>query len=376
MTTKLRAGIIGCGGIGKSHVYGYMHSEKYEFVAMADLSKTAMEEYDTLFRDFEHYKPTHYSDAREMLDNESLDVVSVATWHTGHSTWTKAAAAATPKAILCEKPMALDIGSADEMIEVCQRSDVKLAISHQRRFLPSYTHTRNLISEGAIGDIRLITSESGAGLPNDASHHMDMYRYLLGDRDCLWVMGQVERNTDRYERNTRIEDRAEAAFGFDGDTRAHIVSHLTPTYSQGCLVYGSDGMIEMRPNYLKVLNSSTAGKWDTIKPDGKFFEANVSSFESLEGYAAQACELADWIHGDTSTFRGEATHGYKAMEMIHAVYESTRLHERIDLPLRTRINPLDVLVESGHLPIRYPGRYDIRSGSLRGENMSSDEDNY
>ena len=61
--------------------------------------------------------------------------------------------------------------------------------------------------------------------------------------------------------------------------------------------------------------------------------------------------------------------------MALAVYESARLHERIELPLRTRSAPLDLMIESGHLPVRYPGKYDIRNIQLRGTNMSSDEDN-
>ena len=46
------------------------------------------------------------------------------------------------------------------------------------------------------------------GLPNYSSHQTDMYRYLLGDDECDWVIGNVERKTDRYERATRIEDCA------------------------------------------------------------------------------------------------------------------------------------------------------------------------
>ena len=47
----------------------------------------------------------------------------------------------------------------------------------------------------------------------------------------------------------------------------------------------------------------------------------------------------------------------------------------LPLPLKTRVNPLDLMVESGHLPVRYPGKYDIRNTQLRGTNMTSDEDN-
>ena len=82
-------------------------------------------------------KTKHYRDPRVMLDSESLDVVSVCTWHGGHAPWTAAAAARRPKAILCEKPMAETIGRAEEMLVACQRNDVKLVIGHQRRFLPA-----------------------------------------------------------------------------------------------------------------------------------------------------------------------------------------------------------------------------------------------
>ena len=59
--------------------------------------------------------------------------------------------------------------------------------------------------------------------------------------------------------------------------------------------------------------------------------------------------------------------------MIHAVYESARCHERVVLPMQTRLNPLDLMVESGELVPQRPGRYDIRAFLLRGEKMASDD---
>ena len=61
--------------------------------------------------------------------------------------------------------------------------------------------------------------------------------------------------------------------------------------------------------------------------------------------------------------------------MIHAVYESARMHEKVELPLQTRLNPLDLMVDSGHLTPQRPGRYDIRIGRLRSENMTEDTEN-
>ena len=355
--------------MSRHHLRGYLNTDRFEIVALADLNEAAMDEVDESF----DIKPKHYTDAREMLDKEQPDVVSVCTWHIGHAIWTLAAAAGRPKAILCEKPMADTVGRAEQMLVSCRRNDVKLAIAHQRRFLPSYTLARELITEKAIGDIVHMTSIGGQGLPNYCTHQTDMFRYILSDDECIWAMGNIERKTDRWERNTRIEDCAEVVYQFAGGARAMILCDLTPSIYQGAHIYGTHGMIQMTTYDLQLLNADTGGKWKMHKPEGRFAKPGNEAFEWLEAGTAQADELADWIDGKIETHRGEAEHGYKALQMIHAVYESARCHERVDLPLQTRVNPLDLMVESGHLPPERPGKYDIRSFLLRGEAMESDE---
>jgi predicted dehydrogenase len=316
----------------------------------------------------------HYNDAREMCAQEGLDVVSVGVWHTGHATWTIAASAFRPKAILCEKPMADTVQRAEQMLVACRRNDVKLAIGHQRRFLPAYTLARDLIAEGAIGDVQLMQSFGAQGLPNYCSHQTDMFRYLLGDDECEWVMGNIERKTDRYERTTRIEDGAIAIFQFKSGPRAMILCDVTPVVYQGAHIYGSNGSLDFTTTEVRLLNKSTGGDWKVYRPDGKFcsLEEEGRRFEWLEGGAGQADELADWVEGTVETHRGRGENGYKALEMIHAVYESARCHEKVVLPLQTRLNPLDLMVESGHLAPTRPGAYDIRAFLLRGERLWSD----
>lgn len=373
MSDKLRAAVIGAGGMSRNHIRGYLATERYEIVALADLSQEAMTEKNEMFG----IAPEHYTDAREMLEKERPDVVSICTWHGGHAPWTIAAAAYQPQAILCEKPMADTVGAAEQMLIACQRSGVKLAIAHQRRFLPAYTLAKDMIAQKAIGDVHLIQSFGGAGLPNYSSHQTDMYRYLLSDDECEWVMGNIERKTDQYERSTRIEDRALAVFQFASGPRALILSDLIPRYYQGALIFGTDGMINLTTEELQLLNGETGGQWQRHVPAGKFYtvEEKERRFEWEEGAAAQADELADWVEGKADSHRGRGENGYKALQMIHAVYESARMHERVQMPLQTRVNPLDLMVESGHLTPERPGRYDIRAFLLRGENMGADTEN-
>lgn len=369
--TKLRVGIIGCGGIATIHLRGYLDSGRYEIVGLADLEESAMAEKDELF----NITPRHYQDARRMLAEERPDVVSICTWHPGHAPWAITASTFSPRAILTEKPMADTLGHAEQMMIACQRNHVKLAVAHQRRFVPAYTLARDLIAQGAIGQVRTIQSFAADGLPNYSTHQTDMYRYLLSDDDCDWVMGNIERKTDRYERSTRIEDCAIGIFHFHSGAIALLLSDVTNVVYQGALIYGSDGMITMSTHDLQLLNADTGGRWQLHEPDGRFHKLadHGENLEWFEAPAAQMTEMAEWILGERDDFRGDATNGYKAMQMIHAVYESARMHEKVLLPMQTRQNPLDLMVESGHLTPQRPGSYDIRAFLLRGERMSSDQ---
>lgn len=367
---KLRVGVIGCGGMARGHVRSYLATGRFEIVALADLDAATMDSYDAEFK----MSPNHYTDARAMLDKERPDVVSVGVWHSGHAQWTIAAAARQPKAILCEKPMADSIQHAEQMLVACKRNKVKLAIGHQRRFLPAYTLAKNLIAEGAIGEVQWIQSFGADGLPNYCSHQTDMFRYLLGDDECEWAMGNVERKTDRWERSTRIEDCAIAVYQFRCGARAIILSQVTPVVYQGAHIYGSKGMIDFDTSELRLLNHDTGGTWKTYRPDGKFYKVDEqgSRFEWLEGGTAQADELADWVEGVVPTHRNNGMNGFKALEMIHAIYESARCHEKVVLPLQTRVNPLDLMIDSGHLEPQRPGHYDIRASALHGERVFND----
>jgi predicted dehydrogenase len=199
-----------------------------------------------------------------------------------------------------------------------------------------------------------------------------MFRYLLCDDECEWAMGNVERKTDRWERATRIEDCAIALYQFRSGARAMILLDVVPIVYQGAQIYGSEGMIDLTTEELRLLNASTGGSWKVFRPDGKFFQPDDPRFEWVEGGAGQADELADWIEGKVDAHRGRGENGYKALEMIHAIYESARCHEKVVLPVQTRLNPLDLMVESGHFEPQRPGRYDVRAFLLRGERLWSD----
>ena len=102
--------------------------------------------------------------------------------------------------------MAINLGEAESMIDACDHNGVKLVVGHQRRFEAIYTEAQKLIADGIVGQPITVTRRVGSGLLNWGTHVIDLTRQILGDPETKWVIGQVERKTDRYERRCVIED--------------------------------------------------------------------------------------------------------------------------------------------------------------------------
>ena len=357
---KLRVAIIGCGEVCHNHVRGYLRSERYELVALCDVRPEGMEAFDESFNGYSDYDPDHFVDAETMLRKASPDVVSIGVWDGLHKPMVDLCANAGVEAIMCEKPMSDSTLNAWEMIKVCAENAVKLGVGHQRRFLPSYNLAREAIVKGYIGDVHLLTSFARDGLPNYSSHLSDTFRYLLGDPECVWVMGNVERSTDQWARAVPIEDKALGIFGFDSGAQASILSGLTDYHGFGGRIYGSDGTIEFTVSDVKIMSVASTD-WVTHRPDGNFELYGAEDFEMVEAGAMQMTEFARWITGEISDFRGEAINGYKALEMVHAVYESARTYSQVLLPMKPSFNPLVRMIDSGQLPVAQKGKYDIRA---------------
>ena len=355
---KYRVGVIASGRIAREHGRGWSECEHTQIVACADSHPEALASYA---KDF-NVRST-YADYREMMAKESLDIVSVCSWDPQHAEMTVAAAACRPKAILTEKPMACSLGEGEMMVIAAQRNGVKLAIGHQRRFYSAWCEAKRLIADGAIGEpVRLWTGVR-AGMMNTGTHGIDFQAYAMGDMKAVWVMGGVERKTDHHIFGHRVEDRCCGLIGYANGATGVIENELSNRYMVGASIYGSEGMMEVQDNSLKYMTAKTAG-WQVFDPPDK------SQHGYGDAFVHQAYGIVDWIEGKVEEYRGSAEKGKAALEIMMAVYESARVHERVQLPLQTRANPLDVAVEEGRIPVERPGWWDERSFLVRGEGMT------
>ena len=143
---KVRWGLIGCGDISRKRVAPALRdSPLCELVAVS----RAKAELAELFAS-EFGARRWYADWRELLLDQEIDAVYVATPVHLHADQTIAAAEAG-KHVLCEKPMALGVAECDRMIAACSANDVRLGVAYYRHFYPVVRRVKELIDSGELG---------------------------------------------------------------------------------------------------------------------------------------------------------------------------------------------------------------------------------
>ncbi len=352
MSKQYKAAIVGCGSIGQAHMQGYERLDNVDVVAVVDPLEPARKMY------MDQYGiPSGYATVEEMLEKSEPDIVSVCVWHLLHDTVTaQVAIGPSVKGIICEKPMAIGMGRADAMVDVCEANDVKLAISHQRRFTPGWEKARELIEDDAIGTPLRADLRVKEGLANWGTHSIDGARYILGDPIAEWVMGAVERRTNKYERNTAIEDACMGLIHFGGSLQFFIQSDL---WDRDCdagkfFIRGTEGMLHITETVLKMFNAETQG-WKSIDLGLKEGDQAIGGNTN----AAQTRELIEWIEGGPES-RGSGRIARDTVEVMMAMYQSARRNMVITLPLKEKDYPLELMINEGKLPLEDEERYDIR----------------
>ena len=156
---KLKVGIIGLGQVAEVHLKGYEDVQQVEVVAGAE-PRT-----DRLAQMVAQWGIQGYTDYEEMLKREKLDIACVLTPASLHRQITERVAEHGVH-VLCEKPMALSLADARSMIEKCQKEGVKLYYGSSYRRLCACRKAKEMIDEGALGDLFLLmeTFVGGQGL--------------------------------------------------------------------------------------------------------------------------------------------------------------------------------------------------------------------
>ncbi|HVF85366.1 MAG TPA: Gfo/Idh/MocA family oxidoreductase [Abditibacteriaceae bacterium] len=346
----LKVGIIGCGRPGRGqarlHAAGYKKIGA-ELVALADV----VEENARGFQKEHGNGNEHiYTDYREMLKNETLDVVSICTWPHLHAPMVLDAAQAKVRAIHCEKPVAPSWGEAKRMVEMCEQRGVQLTFNHQRRFGEPFQRARELLKSGEIGD--LIRLEGACdNLFDWGTHWFDMMFFYNDETPAEWVLGQMEWRGSRTVFGVPIERMGLSHVGFANGVQGMLVTGAAQKgWGASNRLVGTEGVIEVgvfdretkhETTSLRLMNAGSNG-WRQIQTS-----------ENLHSDEAVARGIADLVEALQSGREPELS-GRRALrttEVIMATYESSRRRGRVNLPLDVEESPLlAVLAENGAVP--------------------------
>lgn len=179
-----------------SHAAAYAACSKTQVVAIANPGLDALAAYQDRFG-----AVRVYTDAREMLQEEKLDIVSIATHAHLHAELTILAAQSGIKGVLCEKAMATSLAECDAMTSACAQSNTKLLINHPRRFHPVFEMAKQLIQDGAIGRVAMAECYGYGKLMHNGSHAFDVLTDFFGP--AAWVQGELIETNDKADPDGR-----------------------------------------------------------------------------------------------------------------------------------------------------------------------------
>jgi predicted dehydrogenase len=219
-------GIIGCGDVTEvksGPAFNKVANSELVAVMRRDAEKAA----DYAKR---HRVPRWYKNADQLINDPEVNAVYIATPPAAHMEYTLKVADAG-KAVYVEKPMALTYNQCIKMIQACRNAGVPLYVAYYRRRLPAYLKVKELVENGAVGDVRFVKIThfqpntiihsnnlpwrvlpeiSGGGIFLDmGSHTIDILDFILGS--IKKVDGEASNQAGHYP----AEDMVTANFTFE-----------------------------------------------------------------------------------------------------------------------------------------------------------------
>lgn len=338
--------IVGCGVIAPTHAEAIKNVDMAELVACCDIVPEKAKDFAS-----KNGNIPWYTDYEEMLDKqEDIQAVCVCTPSGLHAPVAIAAAQAG-KHILCEKPLDITLKAIDEMIEVAEEHNVKLAGVFQNRTRPSSHKVREAVRTGKLGKLVLGDCyqkyyrsheyyasgawratwelDGGGALMNQGVHGIDL---------LLWIMGNAKRVNAQCRtlvRNIYVEDTAVAIVEFENRALGTIegTTSVTPGYGMRLEISGDNGTIKWENG--KIVAWEIPGEEDQAEAEsgGRGTAADPTAGLTATGHTRHVEDLCQAIIEDREP-EIPGREARKAVELIKAIYLSSRLGgDTVELPL-------------------------------------------
>jgi len=297
------------------------------------------------------------ADWQELVTHPDVDLVSIVTPPSTHME-IALAALDQRKAVLCEKPMALNAAEAGRMVETAKAAGVLALIDHELRFLNSRRVMRGMLQTGAIGSVRhcnyVFRSDyrgiadrawdwwsdetmGGGALGAIGSHIVDSFRWVMST-EVTEVLGMltthIKQRPDKSNggmREVTTDDEAKLLFRFsdgphtEGATGAASISVLeSGKYENRLEIYGTKGALMVEETGELWLSPTGSGVWRPVQVDQDHMAHGMREGSWSRGFTAFSVAICDAMRAGKTTVKDAATFedGYRVQLALDAVRAS------------------------------------------------------
>jgi len=158
-----------------SHVTAYERCKKTKLAGVVEIDRRKIEIFKHYYRNIPVFETI-----AQLMNNVETEVVSLCTPTESHYKLMMELIKYPIKGIFCEKPLALDVRQAKNMIQKCEGKEIVLAVNHTRRWDSNYLFVKKLISSGKIGSIKTVHLAYSGQIYNIGTHLFDAVRMITG----------------------------------------------------------------------------------------------------------------------------------------------------------------------------------------------------
>lgn len=339
---KIKFGLIGCGRISEKHVNAIQNCPDAKLIAVCDIKEDRAKALG------EKLNCPYFTDFKEMLELEEVDIVDVCTPNNNHPEITIETAKAK-KHVLTEKPMALTNEDCDKMINACKENDVKLFVVKQNRFNPPIVKLKEALDRGRFGKLVLgnvtvrwtrpqeyydnndwhgTKAIDGGMLFTQASHHVDMLQWIMGP------VHSIKAHIATLTHNIETEDTAVVSIKFKNGALG-VIEGTTCTYPKNMegsiTILGEKGTAKIGG---MAMNKIDYWEFSGFENDDETIKDCTTNPPNVYGYGHNEVikNVVEHLLNKSEDLNGvDGYEGKKSVQLINAIYDSALTGKEIIL---------------------------------------------
>jgi len=325
--------VVGMGKRGKHHAATFHANPRFELAGVCDIDAERLEAAKA------EYGVKGSNDAKALVQSIKPDIFCFCTLPNLRLPLIEIGIESGAKLIAYEKPVAVSMQKATEIMSLVKAAGVKTVVSHQHRYGQHYRKVKEIIASGDIGRVHTVYGHSTGWMMHMMTHLIDYMRWYNDNADAEWVMGQAAgkgKFADIHTSPDYVAGIIQFANGVRGYVETGAGAPDVPEVDywwRKCRVgaQGTEGFAEVL----------TGDGWRAVTKNGVFSGEGCMNYDlDMPPYVD---EMADWLDDDANVHSCCGEEAFKGFEIAMGICRSVVERGQVKLPLAAGAPELDAL---------------------------------